>query len=294
MTLGTPGSGHPGPPAVVDDDSGAPSVGRLSPGFHTRLDGTNGLRVPSVVADAGQLGPYWIAAAALTGLAHLHRGRTGQDAYAFHLDEDTGAAAVAVADGLGSRPRTSQIGAYTLVQAICEQLPALPVPAAVAAANERLLDLRDPRLGGGDEPLSSVTCFARLPADPLTEPVVVGRVGDCAAFSLADDGFAPIFERGGGALNEAVAALPSRDPAHGLETAPLAPGGARALILASDGLAEDVHGSPAVRAWLASRWRLPCHTAWMLNSLRYRRQGSQDDRTALVVWIPPFPEPAGD
>ncbi|WEH16158.1 PP2C family serine/threonine-protein phosphatase [Streptomyces sp. VNUA24] len=56
------------------------------------------------------------------------------------------------------------------------------------------------------------------------------------------------------------------------------------LILASDGLAEDAFGSPAVRAWLAERWAQPCDAAAMADSLRYRRRGSHDDRTALVVW----------
>jgi hypothetical protein len=43
----------------------------------------------------------------------------------------------------------------------------------------------------------------------------------------------------------------------------------------------------ALRTWLAERWARPA-MAWAVgDSLRYRRQGSHDDRTAVVVWTEP-------
>ncbi|GAA1010148.1 hypothetical protein Aple_039310 [Acrocarpospora pleiomorpha] len=286
---------EPVPPRLVrDEDTTAPTVGRAAPGFRASLDPANPLRVPSVVADAGQLGPYWVAAAALTGLSHLHTGTTGQDRYSFHADASTQAVAVTVCDGLGSRPRTAQLGADTLARTLSQSLAATPgaafggdpypaVAAAVAVANERLraaADLREP----GD--LASVFATAWLPESG--GPLVVARVGDCSAFGLGLTGFFPIFGEKDGALNEPGAYLPADDPLAGLELRTVPAGECRALVLATDGLAEDLRGSPAIRGWLAARWDQPCHTMWMLNSLRYRRQGSQDDRTALVVWFPPF------
>ncbi|GAA0966247.1 hypothetical protein GCM10009555_007620 [Acrocarpospora macrocephala] len=286
---------EPVPPAFVrDEDTTAPTVGRAAHGFRASLDPANPLRVPSVVADAGQLGPYWVAAAALTGLSHLHLGTTGQDRYSFHADASTQGVAVTVADGLGSRPRTAQLGADTLARTLSQALAATPgtafgsdprpaVAAAVAIANERLCDTADPR---GPENLASVFAAARLPESG--GPLILARVGDCSAFGLGPDGFFPIFGEKDGALNEPGAYLPADDPLTGLELRTVPAGGCRALVLATDGLAEDLRGSPAIRDWLAARWERPCHTMWMLNSLRYRRQGSHDDRTALVVWFPPF------
>lgn len=47
---------------------------------------------------------------------------------------------------------------------------------------------------------------------------------------------------------------------------------------------QDLRTSAAIRSWLGERWRTPLGPYAMGESLRYRRQGSHDDRTAVVVW----------
>jgi hypothetical protein len=57
------------------------------------------------------------------------------------------------------------------------------------------------------------------------------------------------------------------------------------VVLASDGLAADIRLSKALRRFLDAEWRKPTSAALMLDTLRYRRQGSHDDRTGLVAWL---------
>ena len=56
------------------------------------------------------------------------------------------------------------------------------------------------------------------------------------------------------------------------------------LILATDGLANDLRNSPGIRSWLSEQWSRPIGPFAFCDCLRYQRQGSHDDRTAVVVW----------
>jgi serine/threonine protein phosphatase PrpC len=250
--------------------------------------------LPGLRADGGLLGDRWLGAASLAGQSHLNGGSTAQDAYQFTLSDDGSLLVAAVCDGLGSRPATSQIGATLLSSLLCEtartvtagQLAADPravLGGVLEAACARLVPLRTAGvLGLTDRDLS---CTAVLVLLPATGTGWATRVGDCAVMRLAGADWETVFPRDGGPVNRVSAALPHPAPAELAEYAALAeesPGDC--LILASDGLAEDAFGSPAVRAWLAERWAQPCDAAAMADSLRYRRRGSHDDRTALVVW----------
>ena len=117
--------------------------------------------------------------------------------------------------------------------------------------------------------------------------VAAGRVGDCEVFVLRGDSLEPLFERGEGALNRVQGVLPASEPSRSLEVRTVELGDATALVLGTDGLANDIAGSPTVSRWLAERWERPCGVHRMIDTLRYRRQGSHDDRTALAVWPVP-------
>ena len=306
LASGTPGTpGTPGgdnttgtalpplaPPRTLPTD--APQVGdHLQPLPLPQLAPTT-TSLPGLRADGGLLGDRWLGAASLAGQSHLNGGSTAQDAYQFTLSDDGSLLIAAVCDGMGSRPLTSQIGAVLLASLLCEEArtvtagklaadPHAVLGGVLDAASARVARLRTAGLPGlTDRDLSCTAALALLPA---TGTGWVTRVGDCAVLRLAGEAWETVFDRDGGPVNMVSAALPHPAPAEVAEYAPLAeerPGDC--LILASDGLAEDAFGSPAVRAWLAERWSRPCDAAAMADSLRYRRRGSHDDRTALVVW----------
>ncbi len=56
-------------------------------------------------------------------------------------------------------------------------------------------------------------------------------------------------------------------------------------VLCTDGLATDLRNSPGVRSWLAESWEAPGDVHAMGEALRFRRRGSHDDRTAVVISV---------
>ena len=248
--------------------------------------------------DAGEAGPFRVAAASISGLGHIQRGTTGQDAYHFALTDD--ALVAAVADGLGSHSIT-QIGAEIAARSVCAALrsvtavrasdPRDELAAAVAATNSELTRIRELAFTDlADRDLETTLGFCWI---SRTDPhwAVAGRVGDCEVFALRRGSFEPLFEREEGPLNRVSGVLPAADASHALEVRAMELADISALVLGTDGLANDVAGSPAVARWLAERWERPCGVHWMIDSLRYRRQGSHDDRTALVIWPAPAVTP---
>ncbi|MCH0565767.1 MULTISPECIES: protein phosphatase 2C domain-containing protein [unclassified Streptomyces] len=272
----------------------APHVGdRLQPLPLPRL-ALPATSLPGLRADGGLLGDRWLGAASLAGQSHLNSGTTAQDAYQFTLSDDRSLLVAAVCDGLGSRPLTSQLGASLFAALLCEEARTVTAgrltgdPRAVLGGVLDAACARTARLRTAGMPALTdrdLSCTAALVLLPVVGTGWATRVGDCAVMRLAGEAWETVFHRDGGPVNRVSAALPHPAPAEIAEYAPLteeSPGGC--LILASDGLAEDAFGSPAVRAWLAERWSRPCDAAAMADSLRYRRRGSHDDRTALVVW----------
>lgn len=291
-------------PADPGNRVSPPVIGRVSGAFRRRLDSANMLRLSSLAADAGEIGPYWVAAASVAGSSHLHSAVTRQDSYSFCHIEAGPVVAVAVADGLGSYRQTSQVGAQLLTRLTAGYLAAVPPaqmladPAGVvsmilnrasrvAIAASDAFDGQDPSL------LATTLTLAWIPAHgtsntAATSAIVVGRVGDCSAFGLRAASFTPVFDTcSDGPLNVVGAYLPMTDAWNSCETAVLKFNDMDALVLASDGVAEDIVGSPTVRDWLGRQWDAPNTIRQMTDSLGYRRQGSHDDRTALVVWLAP-------
>ncbi len=109
----------------------------------------------------------------------------------------------------------------------------------------------------------------------------VARIGDCSAFSLGAEGLNELFADDATFVNLVRTALLD-GPIGDVET--VAPDSAATLVLCSNGLANDLRTSPTLRAWLEARWQRPTTAYALLDSLRYRRQGSHDDRTVVVVW----------
>jgi serine/threonine protein phosphatase PrpC len=288
---------------LLDHPSQAPTVGEVSDTFCSRLDGHNPNRLPTLCADAGALGPLWLAGASLAGPAHLHKATTGQDSYSFALSRDRKAVILAVADGLGSQPTSAQLGSMLLTRLLCAVLadqatdtvveaPAKVVAEAVSLANSRLQDLRGcafPQFQ--DRNLSAALTFAWVPIEHQDRSAVMGRVGDCAAFTVCGGEYSAVFKQDDGPLNAVEGTLPSDRPEEALEVELLDLAGSEYLVLGTDGLANDIFSSPGVRDWLSRRWSRPVTAFHMLESLRYRRQGSQDDRTGVVLWLAPIYPP---
>lgn len=275
----------------ADEPTDAPVVGEVSGGFRSLLD-ENPSRLPTLVADAGAIGEHWLAAASVTGLGHQHHARTGQDSYAFAAG--TGCLVAAVADGLGSRP-SSHLGATAAARLLCDELRAVnpcgwwgyrhQVLNAIERVSNRLAETAErlqPRLAPHD--LATTTAFCVVADGPGRRDVVAGRVGDCGVFTLQAGEWSSVFSRDEGPTNIVHAYLPGSAGTSGVETTRIRLDHHAVLILATDELANDLFTSPQIRESLAARWERPVTTFHMLETLRYRRQGSHDDRTALVVW----------
>lgn len=269
----------------------APTIGRMG----TATLGVFGVdcswRPSAIAVDGTTAGSFHVAAASIIGAGHLQSGQPRQDAYNLMLGR-SGSLYVAIADGLGSRP-TSQLGAHLFTESVLiaaaesESKAGFPVTAAqlLAQASARTarmlteayrLEIKDAACVG------AVAIFSAQLCD-------VARIGDVAAFTLADGEFAEAFPVDSGFVNVVTATLPGEE-APQVDTTELGP--AEIVVLGTDGLANDLRNSPALRTWLAARWRVPQWPFAMGDTLRYRRQGSHDDRTAIVVWRTTAPSPA--
>jgi hypothetical protein len=277
----------------------APVLGDVRSGFESHLAAYNALALPSVAADAGLVGSFWLSAASLAGLRHLNDGKSGQDSYSFRARGER-AIAVAVADGLGAAPHTAQLGALAAARLICDELVQnsdaddseednTSVHAQIEEVNRRLHAYRAQLFGeASDDDFATTLAFCLISQESgeASPKIVVGRVGDCFVFTLRRGEWESIFPRPDGAANVVKQSLPTQDSRDALEVKHLEVVDVDALVLTTDGLGLDLYMSPAVRAWLGECWAQPCGIFRLLDSLRYRRQGSLDDRTAAVVWMP--------
>jgi hypothetical protein len=98
---------------------------------------------------------------------------------------------------------------------------------------------------------------------------------------LRDGDFVELFTEEAGYVNQVQASLLD-DPGAPVDTVTVTD--APILALVTDGLANDIRTSAGVRGWLAAQWSRPTTSFATGDALRYRRQGSHDDRTAVVLW----------
>lgn len=291
----------------------APTVGDMIPDPAPVLAARDLTRLPSIRADGGSLGPLWLSAASRTGRSHLAgvegSGTSGQDAYCFSLSDDGAVIVIAVADGLGSH-RDSHRGATAAVMSACQVYSSPSVrdvfdgPAGVFHLEGVVAQTFDliraavtdvASVIGHDARVATTLVVAVVDISDPGRRSVLFRVGDSNAFVLVDDRFVEktVFpSKDDGPANEVKASLPSASASKGAEAfrMPRFPAGS-VLVLASDGVADDIAASPALRRWFESRWTQRLDATAMADTLAYQRRGSTDDRTALVVQLAARPEP---
>ena len=268
----------------------APEVGALRPLQEQLLAQSATPRIASIELDSLSAGERRVAAASVVGLGHAYRGSSRQDAYDLTLGA-AGELYVTVADGLGSRA-SSALGARLFCDRVSVRAAEAPVRdenelrGLVVTASEGVAKVARDGFGLDAADVACV-CVVAVVRDA---DVCVARVGDATVFRLGANGFSELFERDeddDGFINIVSATVPGAvDSEIESMTCDL---GDDTLIVVSDGVANDLRHSPAIREWLAARWRRPLRAFAMGDSLRYRRQGSHDDRTAAVVWPRPCP-----
>ena len=277
-----PAPGHPVPtPEPVDVGSAAPVIGRVLEAVAPRLNPGVVHRTPACLADGVALGTFHVSAASQIGLAHSVQGSVRQDAYDFTLTPH-GRLVVAVADGMGSRP-DSQVGAAHFCESVVLATEVRPDGSAadyLRIASHRAAQIADYGYELERDAVSFVGAVAVVEGDRCE----VARIGDVSAFTIDGDGeFAELFAADDGHVNVVAASLPTSGP---IEPEVGEVCGVPRIVLATDGLANDLRTSSAVRSWLSGIWNgLPTAHA-MADALRYRRRGSHDDRTAVVVAMP--------
>jgi hypothetical protein len=286
----------------------APTIGKVTTAAPPGLPGFDLDRQPAVRAEAGRLGPLWVQACSLAGRSHVEgpNPSSGQDSYSYRLSDDGTLAVLAVADGLGSRARShvgAQVAAVEACARFCEPsvrhlldgpigrvAPDSSVLAAMGAVQRRLeaVGLR----GSAGSDVATTLLVAMVALDGPEPRVTFARVGDPSALLLVDGRFTDRSMVFGapptGAANSVSACLPMRSPEREVEivrVGALPPG--VAVVLVTDGVGNDLASSPQLRQWFEQRWVEPLDAAGMIDTLRYRRQGSVDDRTALVVYTTP-------
>lgn len=260
----------------------APVIGAVRPLPEPSLARQLRFRLSNVELDGVSTENFDVAAASLSGSGHTIHGGSRQDSYNFAVGA-SGEMLLAVADGLGSSV-ASQVGS----RLFCDSIITIAADHVITTVDD-LNDLitraseRTQRIAESGHGLSvqdiSCVCVVGLVRPECT---LVARIGDASAFLLNEDEFAEVFVDSGSFLNVVAASFPGH-VASDVEVVFLegAPG---ILALVTDGLANDIRASGTVREWLQERWHAPIGAFTMGDSLRYRRQGSFDDRTAVVVW----------
>jgi serine/threonine protein phosphatase PrpC len=283
----------PAGPEPADLPSVAPVIGRVGGVQPGHAAAGISLRPPAIALDGTCAGNYRVAAASMIGAGHLQSGQPRQDAYNFMVGE-SGRLYVAIADGLGSKPY-SQLGAHLFVESVLVAAAQAEATDGAQPGAARLLALAGDRMARiiteayGIDPRTA-ECVGAVAVFSDTG-CVIARVGDVSAFTLRAGSFAEGFPAEGGLVNIVSATMPYQKEAD-VEIAELDP--AAVVVFGTDGLANDLRNSGTLREWLAGQWQVPHLPFGLGDTLRYRRQGSHDDRTAVVVWRNDVPDhPAG-
>ncbi|BCB84728.1 protein phosphatase 2C domain-containing protein [Phytohabitans suffuscus] len=228
-----------------------------------------------------------VRAAALRGATHASMGTEGQDAIGAAWDEARSALYLAVADGLGSLPRSGRV-AIEAITAALHLCVSRPDGIAFAQSGDRLFEaiaagmLRS--LGDRADQLDGACTLVVAEVVPRFDgaQVTVHGVGDSEAWALYDGQWTPIHHERGGADN-ATRDMPTHARPY-TRIFDLSPGSV--LLLGSDGFAGalDTSASPLARG-LASLWRR--RPGWLdfVNHVGFVDDYWADDRSAVAVWI---------
>lgn len=271
-------------------------VGRIHRGWKHLLPATNLGTHAGLAADAGELGPCWFAAASVAGPRHSHRAEHRQDAYSYAQTADRRLAVVALADGVSTQPN-STVGARIAVNEAVRR---------VIGWSRQFDDAPEVRLPSQPELLGAllgVSSYVREAAilqevNPVTYActllvaVVVRDDPQVPQAVLASVGDSAFIESKGGRFDSVLPLIESDGPlvdfvpfkrAEQVRFAEITLAPDALLILASDGVVVDLRQSPEVRTWLASQWSGRVSALAAANALSYQRQGSHDDRTAILL-----------
>ncbi len=253
----------------------------------------------AVRADGASAGWVTVRAASVAGVRHRLAGQHCDDFYAWSLGEDL--IALAVADGLGSIPGSSQTAARASRAAVTAATGAAATGAAAAGgAGEPAAVMRAAfsaanaaAAGGG----ATTLVLALVSRDGRVE---VGRVGDSTAFILRGGEASEMFPApADDIVGTETLALPVVDDASAGGGAALqeadfweasgdALGVGDVVVLASDGVADPWRDGPQTvgpaMTGLVTGFPSPLDLAAAVD---FSRQGCHDDRTMLCVWLSP-------
>jgi hypothetical protein len=267
-------------------------MGRIAGNWRRQLADTTWPR-PGFAADGGELGGFQVLAASVAGQKHLHEGSQRQDAYYFASLGSDGAI-LAIADGVSSHPLAA-IGADVAVFAAVrgylkttgeedgDDMLSERLSAAVDRGEDAVFEAANQmRVEAAELSTTLLLADLRRGADGEVAVTVAG-VGNSSALALVP-GSPPAVIAGppeGGSPPQYHQFLPGDTGRAGIDRARL-PAGA-ALVLATDGFADDLHASPAVGDWLWDRIAAAGSPIEFAHVLSYRRQGTNDDLTAVVA-----------
>jgi hypothetical protein len=265
---------------ISEAPTAAPTVGAVRDLPDAALGQTIRFRTPAAVLDGVAVGRYCVAAASLAGTAHLVAGSVRQDAYDF-IATATGSLVVVVADGLGSKT-CSQVGARLFCEGVLLAADEadgaiLSGSGLVSAGTAHACQIARSAYGLNDTDISFVAAVAVFEKNACE----IVRIGDVSAFAVSAEGqMDELFAADTGYVNEVQSVLPGSSSGNEerIETC------AGIVAVVTDGLANDLRTSATIRSWLGGQWHTPLGPHAMGDCLRYRRQGSHDDRTAVVVW----------
>jgi hypothetical protein len=223
----------------------------------------------------------------LRGAGHADHDTEGQDVIGAAWDERRGVLYLAVADGVGSLPRSGRVATEAITAALhlCLTRPddiafdanGPRLFEAIAAGLVRSLGER----GGGPAGASTLVIAEIVPRFDGAQVTVHG-VGDSEAWALYEGAWTPIHHERGGADN-ATRELPGHVLPY-THSYDLSPGAV--LVLGSDGFAGALDESVSPLALgLARLWRR--RPGWLdfVNHVSFVDDYFSDDRSAVAVWI---------
>ncbi len=277
---------------------------------------------PSIESDFGRAGDLAVAAVSIAGNKNRFKGTANQDAYALvHASESCAWLALAVCDGVSSAAY-AEYGSRRLARATVRVLGALCrdevvadiqmkaaesyLTTALVNANALLLNF-DPdaieapfvQPAGSIRPedlSSTITCamIATKPGADGRYRAYVACIGDSPVFQLKSRFLEPLMAdvMSHDLLETATDALPTREHAVMPRIRSLDCEAGAALIFVTDGIGTAIgDGQSEVGYHLAETWRRPHpepEFSRFIAAANYDRRGEDDDRTAVVVWFPPF------
>jgi serine/threonine protein phosphatase PrpC len=254
-----------------------------------------------------------LRAASVRGLSHRYYGKPRQDAYAFRTTADGRWLVVAVADGVSAGEYShlaadvvTRDGCRLLAKSLADGGPGqldwaglLRDLAALIVARGRdvlvsagVVETAEPSDRTVAEHMSATALFAIVGLTPGERPVHCLAVGDTSAWVLTPGQEAPWrpvvrqkADEDGVASSKtfALPLAPEGPPPVRAET--LAPG--TAVVLVTDGIGDPLgDGSGEVGRFLTSVWAEPPGPLEFAAQVDFARRSYDDDRTAVVVWVP--------